>query len=51
MSLLLFFTIGEKYMKKCLDIIWCSIGVSIAFNIVLSCMLYNRRRVLEEFDD
>lgn len=37
-------------MKKCWDIIWLSIGMSIAFNIVLSSLLYNRRRIIEELD-
>lgn len=36
-------------MKKCWDIIWLSIGISISITIVLSSALYNRRKIIREF--
>lgn len=37
-------------MKKCWEIIWLSIGISAAVTICLSAVLYNRRKLREEFD-
>lgn len=38
-------------MKKCWDIIWLSIGISVASSIVLSSLLYNVRKIIEEFKE
>lgn len=38
-------------MKKCWDIIWLSIGIAFASSIILSSVLYNRRKLINEFKE